>query len=125
MRRLDLLALLGTGGSAPLLTGCLEQISDEPMAVIDVLTFKNTMNDPAEITVRITDDGNTAFSDTIALSERYGERTNVVINLQWTSQGRTLSQRPIVSEPRRSTPSTISLRKNSTYSLSSTEGTYP
>ncbi|WP_255191061.1 hypothetical protein [Natronobeatus ordinarius] len=84
MRRRQMMVLLGCSSG---LSGCLSW-QDEPEAFVDNITLQNTSDEPVDLELSISETGSDVFTETVSLSERYGEKTNVAIWEPVTDPGR-------------------------------------
>jgi len=60
-------------------SGCLESVFGSSGVIIDAVELRNTTGVPVDMTVDITDAGETVFSETVTVLGDYDTRTHVVI----------------------------------------------
>ena len=78
MERRESLCLLASIGCLSG-SGCLETVFGPSGVIIDAVEIRNTTGVPVDVTVDITDDGDTVFSETVTVLGDYDTRTRVVI----------------------------------------------
>ncbi len=75
MLRRKLLAILSISVG---FSGCLNW-RDDLEAYVNNITLQNTSDDPVTLNVQISEDGSEVFSESISLTERGGDETNITI----------------------------------------------